>query len=151
MKTVGFGNAFATVWWHSDIVQLQASVAAALTATNNDVNACSGLDATSKSSWAAFYTPAMGYATESAAWFDTGSQADHLQDLQRQILAWQQFIQGKGCSLSGPQVQVGAAATGQTVENIAKYGAIIAVAWGTAYLVSQVVSFIPHPVGASER
>lgn len=150
-KAVGLGNALFTVWWHGDIVALQSSIGAALTATNNDVNACSGVDANSKSAWAAFYASALLQTTSSAAWFDTGSQADHLQDLQRQLLAWQQFVQGKGCALSAPLIQIGPAETGKTLENIVKYGAIIAVAWGSAYLVSQVVAFIPHPVGAGER
>jgi hypothetical protein len=150
-QQIGLGSSLATFWWHSDIVALQSSIKSALDATNTDVNACAGVDAGSKQAWAAFYTSATAYTQESAAWIDTGSQADHLQDLQRQLLAWQQFLTGKGCALGSPMVQIGPAETGKTLENIAKYGAIIAVAWGSAYLVSQVVAFIPHPVGAGER
>jgi hypothetical protein len=153
MKQVGLGNSLFTFWSHGDIVDLQNSIRAALLSTDATVNACAAIDSGSKTSWTSFYTQSMAYANADAAWLNTGTQADAGQSIQRQILAWQQYFKGKGCALNGPLYDTGdsGAGKGDQITSWLKYGAIIAASWGTAYVISQVVTFIPHPVSSAKE
>lgn len=148
-RTIGLGNSLFHFWTHGDIAALQAEIAGTLQTTNTDVQNCTALPAASKTAWTTFYTTALAQAQASAAWFDTGDQADTLQEIQRGIRSWQQMISGKGCTLSAPLYDGGLNPDPPKPPEVTqwlKYGAIIATAWGVSYVVSQVVEFIPKPV-----
>jgi hypothetical protein len=141
-RGIGLGNSLFTFWLHGDIVDLQNSIRAALKSTDPAVSGCAVLDPNSRASWTAFSMEATNFVDGSAAWLNTGTQADTGQYLQRAVRSWQEFLQGKGCDLAGPLYEGGI--TPEPVSNWLKYGAIIAVAVATAVVVGEIVPFIPR-------
>lgn len=131
-----------TFWFHGDIVDLQARLKNGLDATDRSVSSCGALDDATKASWASFYKLASGFCNESAAWLNTGQQADVGQGYESDLVAWQQKLSVK-CALSAPFYNPpgGSNEKNSTV----KYIAIAAGVLGTAYVVGQVAAFIPRP------
>lgn len=132
-------------WWHSDIQALQANLLGTLTAVNTAVDACTALDATTKSEWESWYAGAYGFATTDAAWLNTGTQADLGQKYQAELFAWQQKL-STTCSIAVPAVNPtpkGPDLTGATAA--LRYGAIIAGFLGSAYIVGKVMEYVPKP------
>jgi len=86
-------SAIATFWFHDDIVALQKHLDADLEGVNNSVAACgTKVPDTMRTSWQAFYVSAKAFTQAPAAWINTGTQADRGQELQRELLAWQQQL-----------------------------------------------------------
>ena len=133
-------SAIATFWWHDDIVALQRQLDADLEGTNLSVTACTGLSSAMQASWQAFYASAKAFTQESAAWLNTGTQADQGQALQRELYAWQQKLSAL-CSLTVPSVDPDKNKPAD-LSTYFKWGAVIAGVIGVAYVTGQVASTV---------
>ena len=133
-------SAIATFWWHSDIVALQQQLDADLEGVNNTVTACTKLPDAMRASWQTFYASAKAFTQADAAWLNTGTQADRGQELQRELVTWQQRIGGYcvlQSAVSNPDVGKPA-----DLSVYLKWAAIITAVVGTAYVTSQVASTV---------
>jgi hypothetical protein len=90
-----------TFWMHSDIVNMQSRLKAALDGTDQSVAACSTLDAPTKSSWSSFYSAGLAWTGQAAAWINTGAQATQGQAIEQELIAWQEKLSGT-CTLTVP-------------------------------------------------
>jgi hypothetical protein len=133
-------SAIATFWWHDDIVALQKTLDADLESTNASVAACTALSDTARTAWESFYTNAKAYTQSSAAWVNTGTQADRGQELQRELLAKQQQLT-KSCSNVSPAADPDKGKPAD-LSTYFKWGAVIAGVIGVAYVTGQVASTV---------
>lgn len=134
-----------SIIYPSTVSDEQARLKAALLGTNTSVQACTQLDAQTKTSWGLFFGAALGFCDESPGIFGLGTMMDRAQSYENELVAWQGRL-AKTCTLSVPGFDPNApdASTQSAVK------AIQYVAWGLgalagAYVVGQIVSVIPKP------
>jgi hypothetical protein len=146
-------------WYLPDLIAAQKKLCASTASTNTSVTACTQLDATTQSQWAAWYATTTAFCAEvpvlllptgSNETLATGSFIDQLELFQRELLAWQQRLSVK-CSLA-PVVPLQAPnsvsnlfsglsnpETNRTIQYVAAASAVIA----AAYLGTKVVDLLP--------
>jgi hypothetical protein len=145
-----------------DVQAEQARTLASAQTTDQAVQACTTMDAATKSEWATFYgtltawcqTPVVNFWTpflSTGTVVVTGDTGDTMMAYETQLQAWQQKIAGI-CKATPPGLTTfdpdpaGAQAT-----QWLRYGAIIAGFIGTAYVVGEVVQFIPKPIARAPK
>ena len=129
-----------SIIYPSTVSDEQARLAAALTGTNASVTACAQLDPSTRTSWGLFYATALGFTKESPGIFGLGTMMDRAQNYEAELLAWQKTL-AKTCPLGIPQFDTNPPFNTDALQYIA---------WGLgavagAYLVGQVLSFVPRP------
>jgi hypothetical protein len=133
-------------WWHGDIQDLQRDLGATLQATKTAVDACTALDVATRAQWQTWFVGANDFVLSEASWINTGTQADRGQKYEAELFAWQQKL-SKVCNIAVPAIDPNFNKPDLTgLDQVLRYGAIIAGFLGTAYVVGKVVEFIPKPV-----
>ena len=105
------------------------------------VNGCTALSASTKASWQAFYAGVKIFTQQSAAWVNTGTQADQGQALQRELYAWQQKLSAT-CPLTVPSINPDAPKGPIDYNAALKWAGIIVGVVGVAYVTTEVVSTV---------
>lgn len=140
-----------TFWFHSDIVDLQTRLSAAITTTNASVTACTTLDTATATAWANWYAPAAAFCAESAAWINTGQQADVGQGYEKDLVAWQRLLAGKKCPVPGtPYAPPGQNGQDPTDNQTLKWIVVGVSIVGVAYIVGEIAPHVPYASRASE-
>ena len=87
----------------SDIHAVQARLASAVVGLDQTIDACTSLDAGTRTSAKSFVAGAKIYVT-TTIWYGntTGTFYDRGLDLERELLDWQKKLAGKGCDLKSP-------------------------------------------------
>lgn len=135
--------------WPSDIAAEQERLKAKLDAYNAVVASCTGLDPVTLAGWNAFYTAASDFCSKTPTWIPwpgntswaSPNMGNTVVSYEKEMLAWQQKLSAK-CQSDVPLFSVydpssGSAGVGDTVVSVLKFGAIIAVAVGGAYVVKK--------------
>ena len=142
-------------WEPSAFIADQKKLCADAAATNAALASCTGLDAVTKASWAAWYTSLQSFCVIVPVWFFatganeqilTGSLMDQLDTWKRENFAWKQKLAAK-CAVGvvvDPNASplsswLGGAETARTVQYVAAAAAVVA----AAYLGGQFVSLVP--------
>ena len=139
----------AIVGFASDIVAEQKRTLANAQATDAAVQSCTGLDASTKAQWAAFYTQLTYFCNlpvynfwwpwmPSEYLLANGNTGNTMLAYEAQLQAWQQRIAHLCPSAPPTLTTFDPNPTGVQVSDWLKYGAIIAGFVGTAYAVAEV-------------
>lgn len=128
-----------TIVYPATVQNEQARLAAALDGTDSSVQACTTLDAATKTSWGLFYATARGFTREAPGWFGLGSMMDRAEKYEAELLSWQQKL-ASSCTLGVPLFNPNPPEVSQGLQYLA---------WGVgtisaAYIVGQIISVIPR-------
>lgn len=132
-----------TYWTPQNLHDMQVALKARLDATATAVQACGAtLDAATVAGWNAFYAGIEDFTGEDPSFWGAGAMADQGQAHDAELTAWQRRM-GPKCPGVAALIPVddGSDKTSDLVK-IFKYGAIIAVFVGSAYVVSSVASTV---------
>ena len=130
-----------TIVFPSDILAEQARLLEALNGTNASVAACN-LDAPTKTAWQLFFDTASGFAKEDPGfWGSTGARMDRVQSYEQELLAWQTKLSAAGCKLGLPLFNANPPPNTQIVQ----YAALAIGAVAGAYVIGQLLAFVPRP------
>ena len=135
-----------SIIYPSTVADEQKRLAAALDGTNTSVAACASLDTPSRTAWGLFYGAALGFTKEDPGYFGLGTMMDRAQSYEAELLAWQQKL-SSSCSLGIPLFDPNP----PTSPQIFSYIMWTAIALGGAYVVGQVVAFVPKPAPRAPR
>lgn len=121
-----------------------AELLAGIQGTNNDVSACTTLDATTLTNWALFYNTAVPFLQESPGVFGLGTRMDRIASYAEDLYNWQNQLKQKGCGVTVPSTDPNAVApeTGQLL-NLAHWGAYAVIAVAVAYGIGKAVEVLP--------
>jgi hypothetical protein len=139
-----------------DVQAEQARTLASAQATNQTVQACTTMDAASKSEWNTFYqdltnwcnTPIVNVWTPwlpSNAVVVTGDTGDTMMAYEGQLQAWQQKIAGFCKSASPSLATFNPDASGATASQALRWGTVLVGFAATAYIIGTLARFIPSP------
>jgi hypothetical protein len=149
--TWGPWGVFPSIIFPSDIVTLQQQLTAAVAGVDQTVTGCTSLDANTQASWASFKAAVQAYTALTPEAIPLGSNTmattggNYNQGLSylKELAAWTQLLQGKGCTSTAPAPALPPTPADPTAA--IKWIAIGIGAVATAYVVAEVVQFIPRP------
>jgi hypothetical protein len=146
-----------SLWAPSGLRAAQDALLAKATGFDATVNSCAGIDAGTKTSWAAFLSALTAFAKTDYGWLTTttpdgktsagggtGETADQIESYQRELFAWGQKLQGASCALTVPNVDPTVTGPGaDQIVTAVKYASIAAVFVGSAYAVGKLAALLP--------
>lgn len=86
-----------TIIYPSTVKDAQAQLLASAEGIDGAVQACSGLDAATKSSWTFFFGTLKAFCQEDPGIWGLGSRMDRVESYQTELFAWQNTISSANC------------------------------------------------------